>query len=149
MKIGFMAREARSKHRVLLVDDYPDAAEVASMLLTIYGHECRIAHCGHEALRVADEFDPQIVVLDISLPDVSGYDVARELRRRWGGRPLHLAAVTGWGQPKDRARAFDAGFDQHLVKPTDAAKLKSIIQLAERDHDRDPEPAVELAACLV
>jgi DNA-binding response OmpR family regulator len=147
VKIGFIAREARSKHRVLLVDDYPDAAEVASMLLTIYGHDCRIAHSGQEALRVADEFDPQIVVLDISLPDVSGYDVARELRRRWGGRPLHLAAVTGWGQPKDRARAFDAGFDQHLVKPTDAAKLKSIIQLAERDQE--PEPAVELAACLV
>lgn len=144
MKIGFKSREPRIKHRVLLVDDYPDAAEVASMLLTIYGHECRIAHSGQEALRVADEFDPQIVVLDISLPDVSGYEVARELRRRWGGRPLHLAAVTGWGQAKDRARAFDAGFDQHLVKPTDAAKLKSIIHLADtgREPGYVPEPCL-------
>jgi CheY-like chemotaxis protein len=103
------------------------------MLLTIYGHECRAARSGQEALEVADEFIPEVVILDIGMPDISGYDVARELRARANaqGRRLHLVALTGWGQPADRTRAFDAGFDQHVIKPADAAKLKQIIRIAE------------------
>ena len=131
--------------RVLIVDDYPDAAEAASMLITLYGHECRTATSGQDALAQAATFDPEIVILDIGLPDISGYEVARMLRGRPGGRSLYLAAVTGWGQPEDRARALAAGFDQHVLKPTDAAKIKAILQLAaERasasadGSDRDP-----------
>jgi len=120
------------KHRVLVVDDYVDAAEVTCMLLSILGHDCRNAATGGAALDEAARFEPHIVILDIGLPDISGYDVARELRIRAAGRPLYLAAVTGWGQPEDRARALEAGFDQHVLKPTDVAKLRSILTIAEQ-----------------
>jgi CheY-like chemotaxis protein len=116
--------------RVLVVDDYPDSAETASMLLALYGHECRTAVTGRGALDEAAAFDPDIVILDIGLPDISGYEVARALRARAAGRPLYLAAVTGWGQPEDRVQALAAGFDQHILKPTNAAKILQILQLA-------------------
>ena len=120
------------KHRVLVVDDYADAAEVTCVLLSILGHECRHTATGAGALEESARFDPHIVLLDIGLPDISGYDVARELRIRAAGRPLHLAAVTGWGQPEDRVRALAAGFDQHVLKPTDAAKLRGVVTIAEQ-----------------
>ena len=116
--------------RVLIVDDYPDAAETAAMLLTLYGHDCRTACTGQAALAEADAFDPDIAILDIGLPDISGYEVARALRARPGQRRIYLAAVTGWGQPHDRLQAFAAGFDQHVLKPTDTAKIRNILQLA-------------------
>jgi two-component system, OmpR family, response regulator len=115
--------------RVLVVDDYPDAAEIACLLLESLGHECRAATTGAGALAEAERFDPQIVILDIGLPDISGYDVARELRRRCGAG-IYLAAVTGWGQPADRVRAFAAGFDLHVLKPADGMKLRGIISAA-------------------
>lgn len=122
---------AAHKRRVLVVDDYPDAADVVCVLLTMLGYDCRSANSGSAALEEASRFDPELVILDIGLPDMSGYDVARELRARAGSRRLHLAAVTGWGQPADRERAFAAGFDQHVLKPTDATKLKSILSVAK------------------
>jgi len=121
-----------ARHRVLIVDDYPDAADIACMLLGLLGHECRAASCGRDALDVAAQFEPDIVLLDLGLPDVSGYEVARELRRMRGDRPLYLAAITGWGSDEDRARALAAGFDQHLLKPADYAKLRDVIVRAER-----------------
>jgi CheY-like chemotaxis protein len=130
--------EQTPKVRVLVVDDYPDSAEISSMLLTFYGHECRTAVTGQAALEQAAEFDPDIVILDIGLPDISGYDVARTLRARAGGRALYLAAVTGWGQPQDRVKALAAGFDQHVLKPIDASKILQILKLAtERTVNRD------------
>ncbi len=118
------------------------------MLLTIYGHECRAAHSGQQALECANEFSPDVVILDIGMPDISGYDVARELRERASaqGRRLHLVALTGWGQPADRTRAFDAGFDQHVVKPADAVKLKQIIRIAENDGRERPAAAADVHA---
>ena len=96
------------------------------------GYECQSAGSGSEALKQADAFEPDVVLLDLGLPDVSGYEVARELRRRAGRRPLHIAAVTGSYHPdKDRARTHAAGFDQHLVKPTDAAKLRHVLYIAD------------------
>lgn len=122
---------AKRKARVLVVDDQADCAEVVSVLLTIMGYECQSAASGNDALAQADTFEPDVVLLDLGLPDVSGYEVARELRRRAGRRPLHIAAVTGSSHPDDRARTHAAGFDQHLVKPTDAAKLRHVLYIAD------------------
>ncbi len=119
------------KHRVLVVDDYPDAAEISCTLISIMGHECRIALSGAQAIEVARSFQPDIAILDIGLPDLSGYEVARKLRVLMNGRPLYLAAMTGWGQHEDRTRAFAAGFDRHVLKPADAQKLREIVQSAD------------------
>ena len=100
------------------------------MLIDMLGHSCRAAVTGQAALAEAARFDPRIVILDIGLPDMTGYDVARGLREWAAGKPLHIAAVTGWGQPSDRVRALAAGFDQHLLKPIDGAKLAAIIAAA-------------------
>lgn len=121
-----------TQHRVLIVDDYPDAAEIVGTLLELLGHRCRIALTGREAIAAASEFVPDIAILDLGLPDVSGYEVAIELRRRYGDAPLFLAAMTGWGHPQDRARALAAGFDAHVLKPADGVKLREIIRCAER-----------------
>jgi CheY-like chemotaxis protein len=126
------------KLRVLVVDDYPDSAEAAAMLLTLRGHDCRTASTGQEALEQAGVFKPHIVILDIGLPDMSGYEVARALRERAGGASLYLAAVTGWGQPSDRARAFAAGFDCHVTKPADLDKLSLIMKLAAQYFAEHP-----------
>ena len=120
------------KHRVLVVDDYPDSAETTCTLLALLGHECRFAVSGKDALAQAAQWLPDVAILDIGLPDVSGFELARELRKQLAGRPLCLVAVTGWGQPEDRARALAAGFDQHFVKPADRATLAAIMELADR-----------------
>ena len=120
------------KHRVLVVDDYPDSAETTCALLSLLGHECRFATCGRDALIEAAQFVPDICILDIGLPDLSGFELARQLRSQMIGRSLFLAAVTGWGQPEDRAKAFAAGFDHHVLKPADRQKLALIIELADR-----------------
>jgi CheY-like chemotaxis protein len=113
------------------VDDQPEAAELAAVLLEILGHECQAARSGSEALEKARELEPDVVLLEISLPDVSGLEVARELRRRAGGRPLHIAAVTKRNHPDDHARSHAAGCDQHLVKPANAAKLRHVMYVAD------------------
>jgi len=120
-----------TRHRILLVDDYPDAAEIACVLLSIEGHECRAATSGYGGLEEARRFQPDIAILDIGLPDLSGYELARELRRLEHGREMFLAAITGWGQPADRTRAFEAGFDYHVLKPADHAKLHDILTRAD------------------
>lgn len=121
-----------TKHRVLIVDDYPDAAEITSTLLRLLGHDCRPVQCGRHALAEAATFEPDIALLDVGLPDLNGYDLARELRKMARDRPLYLAAITGFGGPDDRARAFAAGFDQHVLKPADVGKLRDVIERAER-----------------
>ena len=119
------------KHRVLIVDDYPDAAEAACMLLTLLGHDCRFVTCGEDALREAAAFGPDVVILDLGLPDLSGLEVARLLRQRVGNT-IYLAALTCWGQAEDRIKALAAGFDHHLLKPADRQKLAHVIELAEQ-----------------
>jgi len=126
---------AKYRHRVLIVDDYPDAAEATCMLFTRLGHQCHCAINGEHALDEARTFLPDIVILDIGLPDLSGYDVARALRQRYGSG-VYLAALTGWGQPEDRRHAIDAGFDQHIVKPATAQVLCELISAAERRRDQ-------------
>jgi signal transduction histidine kinase len=116
-----------ARKRVLIVDDNEDAADSLSMLLRASDSEVRIANSGREALAVFEEFDPAFVLLDIGLPDIDGYEVARAIRRRYGERHPVLIACTGWGQEADRIRAQEAGFDHHLVKPMDVRKVKAII----------------------
>jgi CheY-like chemotaxis protein len=121
-----------AEHRVLVVDDYPDSAETTCALLSMLGHNCRFAISGARALIEAAQFEPTIAILDIGLPDISGFELARQLREQFAGRSLFLAALTGWGQPGDRTRAFAAGFDHHLLKPASRDKLVQIVELAER-----------------
>src|SRR5256885_16795084 len=109
--------------RVLVVDDHPDSAEASCLLLSALGYQCCPATTGTQALAEAENFRPDVVICDIGLPDISGYEVARTLRNRYGS-PLYLAALTGWDQPADRARALAAGFDQHLVKPANLKALR-------------------------
>jgi CheY-like chemotaxis protein len=127
-----MDRALLVKHRILLVDDDPFVVEASQILLGLEGHECRVATNGPQAIEEARAFDPDIVILDIGLPGMTGYDVARALRASAGSRPLHLAAVTGHDDVTDIEQARNAGFDQHLVKPVDAAVLSEIVRTAER-----------------
>lgn len=110
-------RDDRRKHRILVIDSYPDAAVVTCHALEILGYESFAANTGRGALTTAQCFDPEIVILDLDLPDVSGLDVARALRAQAAEHPLHIAALTGWTRPRDREDAFVAGFDQYVVKP--------------------------------
>jgi PAS domain S-box-containing protein len=112
--------------RVLVVDDNLDAANTLHLLLQSLGHETRIAHDGPTALAVADEFRPDVVLLDIGMPGMSGYEVARHLRSR-GQRPIKIVAITGWGTDADRARSSEAGFDIHLVKPVAEGDLRQVL----------------------
>jgi CheY-like chemotaxis protein/two-component sensor histidine kinase len=103
--------------RVLVVDDNVDAAQTLHEILAMLGHEAAIAHGGMAALDLARSFQPDIAVLDIGLPTMDGYELARRLRELPGGDELRLIAITGYGQEADRVRAHEAGFDHHLVKP--------------------------------
>jgi PAS domain S-box-containing protein len=113
--------------RVLVVDDNVDAAATLQLLLNSLGHETRVVHDGIRALEAAAEFVPDIVLLDIGLPGLDGYEVARRLRALRRERPLRIIAITGWGQDADRQRSREAGVDVHLVKPVDPMTLTSLL----------------------
>jgi PAS domain S-box-containing protein len=113
--------------KILVVDDNRDSATSLSMLLKIVGHNTQTAYDGAAAIEVAEAFRPDVVLLDIGLPKLNGYEVARSIREQlWGARVL-LIALTGWGQDKDREDSNSAGFNGHLVKPVDSAELLSLI----------------------
>jgi CheY-like chemotaxis protein len=118
---GAIPRIARQ--RILVADDNHDAAEALSLQLQLAGHDVRTAHDGVEALAVAEAFEPDIVLLDLGMPKMDGYEVARQVRMRPQGRRVKLIALTGWGQQQDRDRTSAAGFDAHLVKPVAEAHL--------------------------
>lgn len=103
--------------RVLIVDDNQDAAITLSIMMSMLGHVTKTAFDGPEALVVAEDFHPDIVLLDIGLPTLSGYEVCRALRARHDDPPFVIVAVSGWGQSDDRRKSSEAGFDAHLVKP--------------------------------
>jgi CheY-like chemotaxis protein len=113
--------------RILIVDDNQDAAELLAEMFELAGHTVRVAHDGKRALEVAAEFEPECVMLDIGLPLIDGYEVARQLRARDGDRRRTLVAITGYGQEDDVQRALDAGFDRHLVKPVSIDQTLEII----------------------
>ena len=130
--------------RVLVVDDNIDAAQSLAMLLESSGHHVRVAHGGVAALECAREHRPDVVFLDIGLPELDGYEVARRMRRSSNGNTFTLVAMTGYGQRSDRERSRAAGFDHHLVKPADITRLEAILSEVaprlQRQVDSRPGP---------
>jgi DNA-binding response OmpR family regulator len=118
--------------RVLVVDDNEDAADSLATLLGVMNYDVRVAYDGPEAIEAADDFRPTIALLDIGLPKLSGYDIARHIRRTRGSDVL-LVAITGWGQEDDRRKASEAGFDHHFTKPADFEVLVELIE-QEMNH---------------
>jgi len=118
--------------RILVADDNHDAAESLALQLELGGHEVRSVHDGAEALVVAETFKPHVVVLDLGMPKMDGYETARQIRLRSWGKGATLIALTGWGQPQDRQRTADAGFDAHLVKPVSESQLFEALASAVR-----------------
>jgi len=116
-----------SKLRVLVVDDNKDAAATISMVLKILGNTVRQAHDGEEAVLAAAEFRPQVILLDIGLPKLNGYEACRKIREQPGGKTIVIIAVTGWGQEDDRRKSSEAGFDQHLIKPVNPQAVMKIL----------------------
>jgi two-component system, chemotaxis family, CheB/CheR fusion protein len=123
--------------RILIVDDNRDATDTLAQLLTLAGHQTQTAHDGRTAVVDADSFRPDVILLDIGLPELDGYEAARRIRQaeKDGHRPL-LVAVTGWGQDEDRKRARDVGFDAHVVKPVDAQSLDQLFRDFGLDRPR-------------
>jgi signal transduction histidine kinase/ActR/RegA family two-component response regulator len=116
-----------TKQKILIVDDSRDVTDTMTMLLDVLGHGTRAAHDGQTAMRHGAEFLPDVVILDIGLPDMSGYEVARRIRSAPWGEQVFLIAATGWGQEADRDLAIEAGFDLHLTKPIDFEALQSVL----------------------
>lgn len=118
------------RHRVLVVDDLRASADTLTMMLEGLGQDTRTVYDGRSALTLAQEFDPEVIISDIAMPNMDGYHLAQRLRRM-GGRQPFLVALTGYGQKHDRKRAFDAGFNAHLVKPTSINDLRSLLRSFE------------------
>ncbi len=116
-----------TKHRILVVDDNKDSGTTLSILLRSRGHEVRVAHDGLEAVEVAGEFMPDIILMDVGMPKLNGYDATRRIRQMPWARDAFIVALTGWGQPDDVQRSLDAGCSEHLVKPVDFASLERLL----------------------
>lgn len=117
------------RRRILVVDDDVDAAEALANLLRDYGQEVGTAHDGAEALDQARLRRPEIVLLDISMPEMDGYDVAKRIRGELGLGDALLVALTGYGEDRHRRLAREAGFDQHVTKPVDTSKIEELLKL--------------------
>jgi signal transduction histidine kinase len=126
------SRRARPlpSRRILIVDDSRDGGESMAMLLRVLGAEVALAHSGRHALECVDTFGPDVVLLDIGMPGMDGYEVARRIRGNPANRHISLIALTGWGQDEDRQRSVAAGFDHHLVKPADIEQLRQLLTVA-------------------
>ncbi len=119
--------------KILIADDNQDAANTLAMLLRIAGHDVCTAYGGEAALALASTFQPEFALLDIGMPDLNGYEVAKQLRRTSWGKAAHLIALTGWGQEDDKRRAHAAGFDHHLTKPLDPHQLDQLLSQSAAD----------------
>ena len=116
-----------ASRRILVVDDYPHAAEVLARWLKRMGHDVRTALDGIEAIQVAEQFLPEIVLLDIVMPKLGGYETAERIREQPWGERITLVALTGRAQEQDSKRAQNAAFDAHLVKPVDRSELAALL----------------------
>ncbi len=124
--------------KILIADDNKDAAEMLAALLEFDSHEVRVVHNGRAALTLAQTFRPDVMLLDIGMPELDGYEVAKALRQEPWGAKIFLIALTGWGQEDDRRRSKDAGFDQHMTKPIDADTLELLLSASEGGTSQPP-----------
>jgi CheY-like chemotaxis protein len=133
--------QIETRRRVLIVDDNVDAAESLGMLLAQNGHEVRTAHGGVQAVSLAKSFRPEIMILDLGMPEMDGYAVARAIREDPMLAHTRLIALSGYGQPEDRRRTTAAGFEAHLIKPVDPDKVNALL-LADGPMTRSREAAL-------
>lgn len=117
-----------TRHYILVVDDNKDSADSLAMVLKAMGYEVRTAYDGQEGVEAAQSFHPQVVLLDLSMPRLDGYQAARRIRQQPGGKDMVLIALSGWCQEDDRRRCEQAGFDRHLAKPVEPEALQSLVE---------------------
>jgi CheY-like chemotaxis protein len=116
-----------TKLRILIADDSQDSVDSLAMLLRIMGHEVGTAYDGEQAVEAAEAIRPEVMLLDIGMPKLNGYDACRRIREQPWGKEVFLMALTGWGQEEDHRRAEEAGFNGHLVKPVDLDALTKML----------------------
>lgn len=127
-----------TSRRILVVDDNRDSATSLAMLMELTGNETHTAHDGEEAVEAAATFRPDVILLDIGLPKLNGYEAGRKIRQQPWSKGMVLVALTGWGQEEDRQRSREAGFDGHLVKPVDLSDLEKLLaELGGGGSDRE------------
>jgi DNA-binding response OmpR family regulator len=117
-----------ARARILVVDDHAPSAEMVAEILGLEGHDVRIAHSAAQALECVQDFAPSVAVLDIGLPDEDGFEVARKIKARNDPVPIHLIALSGYGQSQYPRRAREAGFERYLVKPVDLDELLALVR---------------------
>jgi CheY-like chemotaxis protein len=122
----------RIPQRVLVVDDNHDAADSLGMLLRFEGADVQVVYDGASALRALETYQPKIVLVDLGMPGMDGFEVALKVRENPEFKDLMIVALTGWGQEQDRARSREAGFDHHLIKPADLNALRALLASAEK-----------------
>lgn len=120
-------QRAGVRRKVLIVDDNADAAATLSMFISAHGHDTAVAHGGAEALAIAPEFGPEVVFLDLGMPEMSGYDVAQALRKIPSLSHVYIAALTGWNDKATRERVASTGFNKHLTKPADVGVILQLL----------------------
>ena len=120
-------RESGISRRILIVDDMRDNANTLAMMLRALGHEVHVVYDGLEAVGAAERLRPEVVLLDIAMPGLNGYEACRQIRATEWGRSMFMIAQTGWGQEEDRRKAEEAGFDRHMLKPIDCATLVVVL----------------------
>jgi CheY-like chemotaxis protein len=123
-----MQQEMQTPRKIVVADDNQDAAESLKMLLELDGHEVHTVHDGEQAVQAAAALRPDLMLIDIGMPRLNGYEAAHRIRAQPEGKAIQLVALTGWGQLEDRERAAQAGFDRHLTKPVDHDVLQKILQ---------------------
>lgn len=123
-----LSSDLPSGRRVLVADDNADAAESLCEVLRLLGHDVRVAYDGQQALTMAADFRPDVVLLDIGMPKMNGYETAQQMRAQPWAASATLVALTGWGHDEDKRRATDAGFDRHFTKPVDPAELLQMLE---------------------
>lgn len=122
-----MSRSSSLEGRILVVDDVLDAATSLAMLLQVYGAQAETARDGLEALEAGARFRPEVILMDIGMPRMDGYEAARRIRKEPWGEEVILVALTGWGQERDVHKAREAGFDGHALKPVEPERLIELI----------------------
>lgn len=120
--------------RVLVVDDVSDSAAIFATMLEIYGAQTRVALDGYQAISEAEAYRPNIVLMDVTMPGLNGYEAAKRIREQDWGRAMLLIAITGWGQDRDVQEAYAAGFDGHLLKPVEPDALFGLIRRLREDR---------------